>query len=82
MLPMFYEALSRGAMATDGEPRITKRESHHAMMDGQMLPGPVVMRRAVQLAMELATDTPVRKNGVQIGRVQSVQLLEDSGIVK
>jgi len=58
MLPMFHAALSRGAMTTEGEPRIIRRESHHAMLDGQLLPGPVVMRTAVQLALELAEDAP------------------------
>ena len=59
MLRMFYDALGKGVMAASGEPLITRREPHHAMIDGQLLPGPVVMRRAVQLALELAEGSPV-----------------------
>jgi L-lactate dehydrogenase len=59
MLRMFYDALGKGQMAADGEPLVTRREPHHGMIDGQLLPGPVVIRKAVQLALELAEDSPV-----------------------
>ena len=33
-----------------------------------------------EAAPGVATDTPVRKNGVQIGRVKSLQLLDEDGV--
>ena len=33
-----------------------------------------------EAAPGVATDTPVRKNGVQIGRVKSLQLLDEEGV--
>jgi LDH2 family malate/lactate/ureidoglycolate dehydrogenase len=59
MLPMFVALLQRGTMTTHGEPTVIARHQQHAMIDGQMLPGPVVMRHAVQLALELAQHSPL-----------------------
>ncbi len=54
MLPLFTKALEGGTMARDGEPTVVRRDARLALLDGGMLPGPVVMRCAVSLALELA----------------------------
>jgi LDH2 family malate/lactate/ureidoglycolate dehydrogenase len=59
MLPMFVAALERGDMAREGEPEVLARHRTRALVDGGLLPGPVVLRRAVALALELATTEAV-----------------------
>jgi L-lactate dehydrogenase len=59
MLPLFTAQLEDGRMARDGEVTVLRRLGARALLDGALLPGPVVMRHAVALALELARDEAV-----------------------
>jgi L-lactate dehydrogenase len=59
MLPLFADQLADGRMARDGEVRVVRRGAGNALLDGALLPGPVVLREAVRVALELAEDVPV-----------------------
>lgn len=54
MLPLFSAGLHSGEIARDGEPEVIARHAAHALLDGALLPGPVVMRRAVDLGLDLS----------------------------
>jgi len=54
ILPLFTAGLESGEIARDGEPELIARHTAHALLDGALLPGPVVMRRAVDLALDLS----------------------------
>ena len=66
MLPMFADGLEAGGIARDGEPDVVARHAAHALVDGALLPGPVVMRRVVDLALDLSTSQAVA--GVAVRR--------------
>ena len=65
MLPLFTAGLQSGEITREGEVEVVARHAAHALLDGTLLPGPVVMRRAVDLALDLSMTQAVASVAVR-----------------
>jgi LDH2 family malate/lactate/ureidoglycolate dehydrogenase len=52
LLPRYLQELANGSMTRDGEPRVIADHGSAVTWDGQYLPGPWLVRRAIDLARE------------------------------
>lgn len=56
LLPMFLDQFEKGVMSRSGSFKIISQRKATAVWDGERLPGPWLVRRAVELALEMAKD--------------------------
>ena len=54
LLPAYLSELEKGSMANSGEPEVLHAFPAAALWDGQRLPGPYLVEKAMQAAMEMA----------------------------
>jgi LDH2 family malate/lactate/ureidoglycolate dehydrogenase len=59
LLPLHLDAIERGVVATSGEPTIVADHGSAFTWDGNWLPGPWLVRAALELAFERIADHPV-----------------------
>ncbi|SDL51144.1 Malate/lactate/ureidoglycolate dehydrogenase, LDH2 family [Modicisalibacter muralis] len=73
LLPRYLKELEEGRMARDGEPAVIKDTAASAAWDGHYLPGPVLVRRALDQASERAVRYGIAT--VAIGRSHHIACL-------
>jgi LDH2 family malate/lactate/ureidoglycolate dehydrogenase len=59
LLPLYLAAIAKGALHSHGEPTIVSDRGSAITWDGNWLPGPWLMRKAMDVAFERASDHPV-----------------------
>ena len=59
LLPLYLDAIAKGAIQTEGEPTIVSDRGAAITWDGNWLPGPWLMRKAMDVAFERVSDHPV-----------------------
>ncbi|MEF2553711.1 Ldh family oxidoreductase [Aurantimonas sp. A2-1-M11] len=73
LLPRYLQELAAGQMTKAGEPTIVRDQGASAAWDGNYLPGPVLVRRALALCAQRARDAGVAT--VAIGKSHHVACL-------
>jgi len=59
LLPLYLDAIAKGAIQTKGEPTIVSDRGAAITWDGNWLPGPWLMRKAMDVAFERVRHDPV-----------------------
>lgn len=86
LLPRYLDELRRGSMRRSGEPAVLRSRYGNALWDGDRLPGPWLVRKAADTAMELAraygTSTIVIRNSHHIACLAVyARRIADSGLL-